>query len=87
MFPLLLPLIIQFAPPLITGVEHLFGKGGGQQKKQVVTNMLSDVANGFAAAQNLPTGANSETMALIDDVIEAVVKYMNNSGQFQHGSK
>lgn len=80
----ILPLILQFAPALISGVEKLFGHGGGSTKKQVVTGMLADAANGFAAAQNLP-GANSELMVFISDVIEAYVKYANATGQFTHG--
>lgn len=84
MFATLLPLLLQFAPAIITGVEKLFGHGGGAQKKQIVTNMLADAANGFAAAQNIP-GANAELMTFISDVIEAYVRYANASGQFTHG--
>jgi hypothetical protein len=84
MFVALLPLLLQFTPTIVTGIEKLFGHGGGATKKQTAVNLLGDVANAVAAAQGIP-GANSELMVFISDVIEAYVKYANASGQFSHG--
>jgi hypothetical protein len=81
---MLLPVILQLAPHIVMGVEKMFGHGKGVEKKQAATAMLGDAVNILAQSQGLP-GANSDILSLIDDCLEAIVKYMNASGQFTHG--
>jgi hypothetical protein len=85
MIALLMPLIAA-APHIITGIEALFGHGSGAQKKSAAMAVMGDLGNALAQDKGVP-GANSALMSYLDDVIEATVKYMNNSGQFTHTIK
>lgn len=85
MFALILALL-PAVPHIIIGVEHLFGHGNGASKKQAATSALADIINAFAQSTGTQ-GSNSSTMALIDDLIEATVKYFNSNGTFTHSEK
>ena len=77
----ILLVLIPAIPHIVSGIEALFGRGNGATKKQAAMGVMGDLVN----ALNTPggtTGANSQMMAYIDDLIEATVKYMNTSGTF-----
>jgi hypothetical protein len=85
MIPLILGLL-PVVPHIVLGVEHLFGKGGGVNKKQAAMSALADMINILSKTQATP-GADSSTMNFLDDLVEATVKYFNANGTLTHGGK
>ena len=79
-------------PHIVTGVEAMFGHGTGALKKQTASGILGDFVNLFtqssamtAGSTTPQAGANSQTMAYIDELIDATVEYFNATGTFTHG--
>ncbi len=83
MIPLILGLIPAI-PHIVLGVEKIFGHGKGTAKKSAAMSALGDIVNIFGQAQGTP-GADSSTMAFMDDLLEATVKYFNANGTLTHG--
>jgi hypothetical protein len=73
-------------PHIILGVERLFGHGNGASKKQAATSAIADLLNIFAQTQGTP-GADSSAMNFISDLIDATVRYFNNTGVMTHQGK
>jgi hypothetical protein len=86
MIPLILALL-PAVPNIVLGIEHMFGHGNGTTKKQTAMSILGDLVNAFTSAGGSAVpGANSSEMELIDELIEATVKYLNATGAMVHGS-
>jgi hypothetical protein len=90
MFALLLTLLPAI-PHIVMGVEQMFKHhpaATGAAKKQAATSALADMVNLFGSMTGEPagTGANSATMAYLDTMIDATVKYFNDNGTFTHAA-
>jgi hypothetical protein len=77
--------ILPAVPHIIMGIESMFKHGNGPAKKQAAMAALGDMVNIFDQSSGGP-GADSSTMVLIDDLIEAFVKVFNNNGTFTHST-
>ncbi len=88
--PLFILGLLPAIPHILVGIEHMLGHGTGPAKKSAATSMIGDLVNIFSSQQQSGSGspgADSSTMAFIDDLIEATVKYFNTNGTFTHGAK
>ncbi len=83
MIPLIVGLL-PLVPSIVSDVERLFGHGKGAAKKQAASAMISDGLNVFSQVVGV-AGVNSNETALISQLIDVVVQYLNNTGAFSHG--
>jgi hypothetical protein len=85
---IVIPLILALLPAvphIVLGIEALFKHGSGASKKQAAMSALGDMLNIASTAAGTP-GADSSAMAYVDALVEATVKYFNDTGVMSHSN-